>query len=148
MQALRQPTTPSTREDTVDTHLEVTLVEPGTYQVKAMQGHVVTQQRLAVDQGHLEQSGVDGVDLIREVCDILSEHEALTAVPARSTVEQLVAHYPYPSSELQSRLAPESPGLRPRRARPHRSRAGRGPSHPHLTAGLSASTVGTMGRHD
>ena len=90
----------------MNTHLEVTLVRPGTYSVKAIQGHVVTQQQLAVDAGYLEQTGIDGTDLIREVCDILMEHEALSAVPAESTVEQLVAHYPYLSSELQSRLSP------------------------------------------
>jgi hypothetical protein len=93
----------------VNTHLEITLVETGIYQVKAVQGQVVTRQRLAVDQGYLERTGIDGTDLIREVFDILLQHEALAAVPAESTLEQLVAHYPYLSSELQKRLSPKMP---------------------------------------
>jgi hypothetical protein len=93
----------------VNTHLEITLVEPGTYQVKAVQGHVVTRQSLAVDQGYLERTGIDGTDLIREVFDILLHHEALAAIPAESTLEQLVAHYPYLSSELEKRLSPKMP---------------------------------------
>jgi crotonobetainyl-CoA:carnitine CoA-transferase CaiB-like acyl-CoA transferase len=66
---------------------------------------------VAVDEGYLEQTGVDGTDLVREVCAILMQHEALAAVPALSTVEQLVAHYPYLSSELQKRLSPEKPAI-------------------------------------
>ena len=97
----------------MNTHLEVTLVKPGTYRVKAIQGQVVTQQQLAVDAEYLEQTGLDGTDLVREVCDILVEHEALAAVPAQSTVEQLVAHYPYLSSELQKRLSPGTGATRP-----------------------------------
>jgi hypothetical protein len=93
----------------VNTHLEITLVEPGTYKVKAVQGHVVTLQRLAVDQGYLERTGIDGTDLVGEVYDILLQHEPLAAVPAESTLEQLVAHYPYLSSELQKRLSPKVP---------------------------------------
>jgi len=93
----------------VNTHLEITLVEPGTYRVKAVQGHVVTRQSLAVDQGYLERTGIDGTELVREVFDILLQHEALAAVPAESTLEQLVAHYPYLSSELQKRSSPKMP---------------------------------------
>ena len=97
----------------METHLEVTPVGPGTYKVKAIQGHVVTQQRLGVDPAYLERTGVDGTELVRQVCDILMEHEALAAVPALSTIEQLVAHYPYLSSELQRRQSPGTPGLQP-----------------------------------
>jgi hypothetical protein len=97
----------------VNTHLEITLVEPGTYQVKAIQDHVVTSQQMAVDRGYLERTGIDGTDLVREVCVILLEHEALTAVPALSTVEQLVVQYPYLPSELQERLSTRIPGLQP-----------------------------------
>lgn len=74
---------------------------------------MVTQQRLAVDQGYLERFRIDGTELVREVCDILLQHEALAAVPTESTLEQLVAHYHYLSSELQKRLSPERPGLQP-----------------------------------
>ncbi len=97
----------------MNTHLEVTSVEPGVYSVKAIDGHVVTRQRMAVDQGYLEQTGVDGADLVREVCDILLENEALAAIPAVSTIEQLVAHIPYLSSELQKRFPPGTPGSQP-----------------------------------
>ncbi len=100
----------------MSTHLEVTHVGPGTYSVKAIQDHVVTRQRLAVDPDYLEASGIDGTVLVREVCDILLEHEALAAVPADSTVEQLAAHYPYLSSELHERLStgrPGSPSIEP-----------------------------------
>jgi hypothetical protein len=91
----------------VNTQLEITLVEPGTYKVKAVQGQVVTLQSMAVDQDYLERTGIDGRELVREVVDILLQHEALAAVPAESTLEQLVAHYPYLSSELQKRFSPK-----------------------------------------
>ncbi|HEX3565711.1 MAG TPA: hypothetical protein VHU17_10075 [Acidimicrobiales bacterium] len=93
----------------MNTHLQITLVEPGTYKVKAVQGQVVTQQSIAVDQDYLERTGIDGTDLVREVFEILLQHEALAAVPAESTLEQLVAHYPYLSSELQKRFSPKTP---------------------------------------
>ena len=94
----------------MNTHLEITLVEPGSYRVKTVQGHVVTLQSLAVDQGYLKRTGIDGTDLVGEVYDILlQQHEPLAAVPAESTIEQLVAHYPYLSSELQKRLSPKMP---------------------------------------
>ena len=93
----------------MNTHLEITLVEPGTYQVKAVQGQVVTLQSMAVDQGYLERTGIDGSDLVRAVFDVLLQHEALAAIPAESTLEQLVAHYPYLSSELEKRLSPKAP---------------------------------------
>jgi hypothetical protein len=88
----------------LNTHFEITLVGPGTYKVKAVQGQIVTVHSLALDQGYLEQTSIAGTDLVREVLDILLGHEALAAVPAESTLEQLVAHYPYLSSELQKRL--------------------------------------------
>jgi hypothetical protein len=91
----------------LNTHFEITLVEPGTYKVKAVQGQVVILQSVTVDPGYLERTGIDGTDLIRETFDILLQHEALAAVPAESTLEQLVAHYPYLSSELQKRLSPK-----------------------------------------
>jgi hypothetical protein len=47
------------------------------------------------------------------VFDILLQREALAAVPAESSLEQLVAHYPYLSSELQKRLSPKMPAYRP-----------------------------------
>lgn len=93
----------------MNTHLEITLVEPGTYQVKAVQGQVVTRESMTVDRGYLERTGIDGTDLVRAVFDVLLQHEALAAIPAESTLEQLVAHYPYLSSELEKRLSPKVP---------------------------------------
>ena len=121
----------------MNTHLEVTSVEPGVYSVKAIEGHVVTRQRLAVDQGYLEQTGrrrsrprAGGV-----------RHPAGDTKhwpPSRPCrrIEQLVAQYPYLSSELQKRFPPGTPGSQPvEPARIAAAPAG-GPSHPHLTAGL------------
>jgi hypothetical protein len=93
----------------VNTHFEITHVEPGTYQVKAVQGQVVTVHSLSVDQDYLERTGIEGTDLVREVFEILLRHEALAAVPAQSTLEQLAAHYPYLSSELEKRFSPKVP---------------------------------------
>ena len=97
----------------MDTHLDITPAGPGIYDVKAVQGQVVTQHRLSVDRDYLERSGVDGTDLVRGVCDILVRHEALAAVPAEATLEQLAAHYPYLSSELEKSLTPGTPGFEP-----------------------------------
>jgi hypothetical protein len=94
----------------VGTQFEITIAEPGTYEIKAVEGQLVTQHRLAVDQAYLDRTGVDGADLVRAVCDILVEHEALAAIPSESTVEQLADHYPYLTSELDKRFAPRSPG--------------------------------------
>ncbi len=92
------------------TKFEITIVESGTYEIKAAEGQLVTQHRLALDQAYLDRAGVDGADLVRAVCDILVEHEALAAIPAESTVEQLAALYPYLASELDERFAPRRPG--------------------------------------
>ena len=49
---------------------------------------------------------VDGETVVREAFAILLEHEALTAVPAEATLDQIGDHYPYLLPELQDRLAP------------------------------------------
>lgn len=89
----------------MSTNLEVTEVEQGTYDVQVVQDHVVTQHRLTVDEGHLEQAGADGVELVRELCALLLENEALTAVPSESTFDQLIDQYPYLWPQLQERLS-------------------------------------------
>jgi hypothetical protein len=104
----------SIRKVPVNTHLEVEVLRPGNYQVKAVQGQVATKHQLTVDPQFLDRMGLaafDGTTVVREVCDILVEHEALTAVPAEATLEQLVGHYPYLASGLQERLCPASPEL-------------------------------------
>jgi hypothetical protein len=105
----------------VNTHFEITLAAPGTYQVKAVQGQIVTMHSLAVDPSYLERTGIEGTDLVREVFEILLRHEALAAIPAESTLEQLAAHYPYLSSELETRFSPkvsEHQGVEPARIAP------------------------------
>lgn len=95
----------------MNTHLEVEKLEAEKYQVKAVQGQAATKHRLAVDREFLDRiglAGVDGTTVVRESCDILVQHEALTAVPTEATLEQLVVHYPYLASELQRRLCPSS----------------------------------------
>jgi hypothetical protein len=92
----------------VNTHLEVSELDPGSYEIKAVQGHVVTLHKIAVDPEFRDQFGfgsVTGTTLVREVVEILVEHEALAAVPADSRLEQLVSHYPYLATELQQRLS-------------------------------------------
>lgn len=95
----------------METHLDITLIEAGTYDVVASEGQVATRHKVAVDQDYLEQTGIDGADLVREVCEILLQHEALAGIPAESTIEQLVAHFPYLSTELHERLSVETPGV-------------------------------------
>jgi hypothetical protein len=94
----------------VETQFEINIAESGTYEIKAVEGQVVFRYRLAVEQAYLDRAGVDGADLVRAVCDILVDHEALAAIPAESTIEQLAAHYPYLASELDKRFDPRSPG--------------------------------------
>ncbi len=91
----------------MNTHLEVSELDPGTFEVKAVQGHVVTQHCIGADPQFRQQLGlgsVAGTTLVREVVEILLEHEALAAVPGDTRLEQLVTQYPYLSSELQERL--------------------------------------------
>ena len=91
----------------MDTHLEVTELDPGSYEVKAVQGQVVTRHTIEADPGFGDRSGagaVPGTTLVREVVEILLEHEALTAVPAQARIEQLMANYPYLASEHEQRL--------------------------------------------
>jgi hypothetical protein len=93
------------------THLEVIELEHGSYEVKAVQGHVVTRHTFDVAPAFLDQialSEADGATVVKEAFDILLQHEALAAVPAESNLQQLAAHYPYLASELQQRLAPGS----------------------------------------
>jgi hypothetical protein len=95
----------------VNTHLEVIELDPGTFEVKAVQGHIVTQHSIGADPEFRDELGlgtVAGTTLVREVVEILLEHEALAAVPADTRLEQLVSHYPYLSSELQQRLSSEA----------------------------------------
>jgi hypothetical protein len=95
----------------VNTHLEVSELDPGTYEVKAVQGHVVTLHSIGADPAFRDQLGlgtIAGTTLVREVVEILVEHEALAAVPADARLEQLVSHYPYLSSELQQRFSSEA----------------------------------------
>ncbi len=94
----------------MNTHLEVSELDPGTFEVKAVQGHVVTQHSIGADPQFRQQLGlgaVAGTTLVREVVEILLEHEALAAVPGDTRLEQLVSHYPYLSAELQQRLSTE-----------------------------------------
>lgn len=95
------------------THLEVTELERGNYEVKVVQGHVVTRHTFDVDPEFLNRidlSDADGATIVGEAFDILLHHEALAAVPGRSNLEQLAAHYPYLAPELQQRLAPRAGG--------------------------------------
>jgi hypothetical protein len=95
----------------VTTHLEVQELERGNYEVKAVQGHVVTRHTLHIGPEFLSQidlTDTDGSTVVKEAFDILLHHEALAAVPAKSHLEQLAAHYPYLVSELQQRLSPGS----------------------------------------
>jgi hypothetical protein len=95
----------------VTTHLEVKELERGNYEVKAVQGHVVTRHTFDVGSEFLDRidlSDADGAIIVKEAFDILLQHEALAAVPARSNLEQLAAHYPYLAYELQQRLSPGS----------------------------------------
>jgi hypothetical protein len=95
----------------VNTHLEVTELETGNYVVKAVQGHVVTRHTFGIDSEFLDRidlSDADHATIVREAFDILVHHEALAAVPGRSSLEQLAAHYPYLTSELHQRLSPGS----------------------------------------
>jgi hypothetical protein len=96
----------------LNTQLEFTAPEPGIYEVKAVQGQVVTRHRVSVNAQFLERIGLQEVEessVVPEVCTILLQHEALAAVPADSTLEQLVGQYPYLPAELQERLVPGSP---------------------------------------
>jgi hypothetical protein len=98
------------------THLEITALPSGSYELTTTHGHVVTQHRLTVEPGFLDRLGlsdVDGSDVVREVSDLLVEREAPTALPAEATLEQLVVYYPYLAEELQQRLRPGTPGLPP-----------------------------------
>ncbi len=93
----------------MNTQIEVTVFEPGIYEVKAVQGQVVTLHRLAVDAEFLDRIGLpntDATSVVPAVCSILLEHEALTALPGDSTLQQLVGQYPYLTTELQERLLP------------------------------------------
>jgi hypothetical protein len=98
----------------VNTHLEIKTLPSGAYEVKAVQGQVVTRHRLTVDLAFLDRlglSGVDGYDVVREVSEILIGRTALTALPEEATIEQLVVYYPYLAEELQQRLRPGTAGL-------------------------------------
>jgi hypothetical protein len=98
----------------VNTHLEIKALPSGEYEVKAVQGQVVTRHRMTVDLAFLDRlglSGIDGHDVVREVSDILTERAALTALPEEATIEQLVVYYPYLVEELQQRLRPGTAGL-------------------------------------
>jgi hypothetical protein len=105
----------------VNTDVDIQQLASDSYQVKALQGQVATQHLLNVDPEFLARMGlgaVDGATVVRETCDILVGHEALTAVPGEATLEQLVVHYPYLASELQERLLPGAtpPHVEPVRA--------------------------------
>jgi hypothetical protein len=98
----------------VTTHLEVKELQRGNYEVKAVQGHVVTRHTFDIGPEFLNQIDLadhDGATVVKEAFDILLQHEALAAIPAESHLEQLAAHYPYLASELQQRLSP-GPGTR------------------------------------
>ncbi|HEX3565376.1 MAG TPA: hypothetical protein VHU17_08385 [Acidimicrobiales bacterium] len=95
----------------MNTKLTVKAFESGMYEITAVQGQVVTRHRMAVDSGFLNRIGLADVDessVVPEVCSVLLQHEALAAVPADSTLAQLVGQYPYLPAELQARLAPGS----------------------------------------
>jgi hypothetical protein len=98
----------------VNTHLEIKTLPSGNYEVKAVQGQVVTRHRLTVDPAFLDSlglSGVDGYDVVRELSGILLERTALTALPEEAAIEQLIVYYPYLVEELQQRLRPGTAGL-------------------------------------
>jgi hypothetical protein len=96
----------------VNTVLQVEEVEAGSYEVKAVQGHVVTQHSFVIDSevlAQIDRSGLDGADIVREAFAVVLEREALAALPGESSFRLLVAHYPYLTTELQRRLSPRSP---------------------------------------
>ena len=98
----------------MDTHLEIKTLPSGSYEVKAVQGQVVTRHRVTVDLAFLDRlglGGVDGYDVVREVSEILIDRAALTALPEEATVEQLIVYYPSLVEELQQRLRPGTAGL-------------------------------------
>ncbi len=89
----------------MNTHLEIKTLPSGAYEVKAVQGQVVTfLDRLGL-------SGVDGYDVVREVSEILIGRTALTALPEEATIEQLIVYHPHLVEELQQRLRPGTAGL-------------------------------------
>jgi hypothetical protein len=93
----------------VNSYLEIDVVEPEIYLVKAVEGHVVTGHAVQVSSEVLAKIGLidaAGEIVVNEVFGILHEREALTAVPANATLEQLTELYPYLLSELQENLAP------------------------------------------
>jgi hypothetical protein len=100
----------------VKTHLEVKELGLGNYEVKAVQGHVVTRHTFDIDPDFLARidlADADGTAVVREAFDIVIRHEALAAVPAQTNLEQLVAQYPYLAVELPERLTTGSePGIR------------------------------------
>jgi hypothetical protein len=92
----------------VNRHLEVEVLESERYEVTIAEGSVVTRHWLEVPSDTLDDLGleeVDGETVVREAFGILLEHEALTAVPAEATLDQIGDHYPYLLPELQDRLA-------------------------------------------
>jgi hypothetical protein len=96
----------------VNTILQVEEVEPGNYEIKAVQGQVVTQHSFVIDSdvlAQIDRSDIDGAAIVREAFTIVLEREALAALPGESSFRLLVAHYPYLTSELQRRLSPGSP---------------------------------------
>ncbi len=98
----------------MNTHLEIKTLPSGAYEVKAVQGQVVTRHRLTVDLAFLDRlglSGVDGYDVVREVSEILIGRTALTALPEEATIEQLIVYHPHLVEELQQRLRPGTAGL-------------------------------------
>jgi len=92
----------------VNRHLDIEVLESERYQVTVAEGSVVTRHCLEVPSDTLDGLGLDEVDgetVVREAFDILLGHEALTAVPAEATLDQIGDHYPYLLPELLNRLA-------------------------------------------
>lgn len=90
-------------------HLDIEVLEADQYEVTVAEGSVVTRHRLAVPSDTLDDLGLyelDGETVVREAFGILLEREALTAVPAEATLDQIGDHYPYLLPELRDRLAP------------------------------------------
>ncbi len=92
-------------------HLDVELLECERYEVTIAEGSLVTRHWLEVPSDTLDDLGFDELDgetVVREAFDILLTHEALTAVPAEATLDQIGDHYPYLLPELRVRLSPQA----------------------------------------